>query len=232
MATSKKFADIKDLVANPQDAFKADEFKRVMYNKPPESWLKPHPMATVKDDTGKTVAAKYLPIDKVEFLLDNYFPKWKVEVLDTKLILNSIVVTIRLHYFHPLLDEWLFHDGCGAKSVQVSSGGNVSNMSEVKDAGVQMAFPSAKSYAIKDACDHIGEIFGRNVNRKGSTEFSGQYDKPENLQSAKKEEKQGERILALIELAKTPDELQKLFQHCKSREASEAYDARMKQIRR
>jgi hypothetical protein len=171
MAT-KKFADIKDLVANPLDAFKADEFKRVMYSAPPASWLKPHPMATGKNSEGKQVAAMYLPIDKVEFLMDNYFPKWKVEVLQTQFILNSVAVTVRVHYFHPLLNEWLFHDGCGAKSVQVGSGGNVGDLTTVKDAGVQMAFPSAKSYAIKDACDHIGEIFGRNVNRKGSLEFN------------------------------------------------------------
>jgi hypothetical protein len=29
-----------------------------------------------------------------------------------------------------------------------------------------MALPMAKSYAIKDACDHFGKLFGRDLNRK------------------------------------------------------------------
>jgi hypothetical protein len=35
-----------------------------------------------------------------------------------------------------------------------------------------MAYPAAKTVAIKDACDHFGEIFGANLNRENSKEYS------------------------------------------------------------
>jgi hypothetical protein len=35
-----------------------------------------------------------------------------------------------------------------------------------------MAFPLAKSVAIKDACDHFGNIFGANLNRKDTIAFA------------------------------------------------------------
>ena len=35
-----------------------------------------------------------------------------------------------------------------------------------------MAFPIAKSVAIKDACDHFGTLFGANLNRKDIVEFA------------------------------------------------------------
>jgi hypothetical protein len=34
-----------------------------------------------------------------------------------------------------------------------------------------MAFPIAKTLAIKDACDHFGALFGANLNRKDVVEF-------------------------------------------------------------
>jgi hypothetical protein len=34
-----------------------------------------------------------------------------------------------------------------------------------------MAFTMAKSYAIKDACDHFGKLFGRDLNRKETMGF-------------------------------------------------------------
>jgi hypothetical protein len=42
-----------------------------------------------------------------------------------------------------------------------------------------MALPSAKSYAIKDAAEHFGAIFGRDLNRKDIIQFSGAHTKEE-----------------------------------------------------
>jgi hypothetical protein len=36
-----------------------------------------------------------------------------------------------------------------------------------------MALPIAKSIAIKDACDHFGDLFGANLNRKDIVQFTG-----------------------------------------------------------
>jgi hypothetical protein len=41
-----------------------------------------------------------------------------------------------------------------------------------------MAAPSAKSFAIKDAADHFGNIFGRDVGRKGRMNYKAPDDQP------------------------------------------------------
>lgn len=163
-----------DLHKNPQEAFKNDQFKTLLNQPPSASWLKKHPMAK-RNVHGQTQAAEYLPIDKVEFLLDVIFQEWKVEVLSTQVMLNSIAVTVRLHYRNPVNGEWYFHDGVGAKSVQVDQGAHPSKLSAIKDAAVMMALPSAKSYAIKDAAEHLGSLFGRDVNRENTVMFAGRY---------------------------------------------------------
>lgn len=159
---------------NPEEAFKNDQLKALVNQPPHVSWLKKHPLAKKKLN-GNTVPSEYLPIDKIEFLLDVIFQEWKVEVLSAQVMLNSIAVTVRLHYRNPINGEWQFHDGVGAKSVQVDQGAHPSNLGAIKDAAVQMALPSAKSYAIKDAAEHIGKLFGRDVNREGTMEFVGSY---------------------------------------------------------
>jgi hypothetical protein len=46
-------------------------------------------------------------------------------------------------------------------------------MSNVNRGAVTMALPIAKSVAIKDACDHFGDLFGANLNRKDTIQFFG-----------------------------------------------------------
>lgn len=139
----------------------------VLLNQPPhEKWLKNHPTAKAKDVNGDNVPAKYLPIDKVEYLLTKIFPKWWVEVLDTKIIANSCCVTVRLFVVDPLTGETRYNDGVGAKSIQTDSGKGAMDWNYAKDAGVMMALPSAKTYAMKDAAECFGKIFGRDLNRQ------------------------------------------------------------------
>lgn len=164
-----------DLHADPESAFKNDQLKQLLNNPPSQHWLKKHPMAKTKDDKGNQIASSYLPVDKVEMLLDMIFQEWRIEVLNACQMFQSIAVTVRLHYKNPITGEWSFHDGVGAKSVQVDAGASAADLSKVKDAGVQMALPSAKSYAIKDAADHLGKIFGRDLNRQGTIDFVGKY---------------------------------------------------------
>jgi hypothetical protein len=43
----------------------------------------------------------------------------------------------------------------------------------VKDDAIQGAFQIAKSFAIRDAADHLGKLFGRDLNRKDTFETVG-----------------------------------------------------------
>ena len=50
-----------------------------------------------------------------------------------------------------------------------------------------MAFPIAKSFAVKDACDHFGDIFGANLNRKDTLDFYVDQKIIDNAQKAQEE---------------------------------------------
>lgn len=180
MAEEKsKIPSLKELHDDPATAFKNDQLNLLLNQPAHNKWIKNHPLATVVNDKGETVKSRYIPIDKIEFLLTRIFQKWKVEVLREGVMFNSIYVTVRLWYMNPITQEWEFHDGVGAKSVQTDKGFSAADLSHIKDAGVQMALPAAVSYAIKDAAEHLGSLFGRDLNRKDNIMFSGAYGETE-----------------------------------------------------
>jgi hypothetical protein len=76
---------------------------------------------------------------------------------------------------NPATNEMMYHDGVGAQELQTQAGtGNLKlDMSNVNRGAVTMALPIAKSVAIKDACDHFGDLFGANLNRKDTIQFFG-----------------------------------------------------------
>lgn len=173
---NQKLPKLSELHYDPETAFKNDDLKLLLNQPPHADWIKQHPLATVKNDQGQTVKARYMPIDKIEFLLDRIFQKWRCEILREGVMFNSIYATVRLHYLDPVTGEWSFHDGAGAKSVQTDAGFTAADISHIKDAAVQMAFPSAVSFAIKDAAEHLGTVFGRDLNRRDLIQFAGSYN--------------------------------------------------------
>lgn len=219
-----------ELNGNLELAFKNDQLK-LKLNKPiPKGWLKKHPSAKkkIKDgDTVKTVAAEYLPIDKVEFILDYIFQEWRVEVLREGIMFNSVYVTVRIHYKNPVTGEWSYHDGIGAKSLQLDADSKASNMNNIKAEAVMMGLPSAKSYAIKDACDHLGSIFGRNVNRADSLEFESVYTQS---QKPDRKDQTEERVMKLIQAAVTIQTLEKVKGDLTSAALVKAYDSKYKEL--
>ena len=148
----------------------------------------------------------YLPIDKVEYLLDKIIQEWKIEILECKQLFNSVMTTVRVHYKNPVTNQWFFHDGVGCSELQTKAGtGNLTpDFANINKGAVEMAAPISKTMAIKDACDHIGRIFGRDLNRKNIIAFEQSYSKP--LEVPKVTEDEIKEILILV---KTRDELNK-----------------------
>ncbi len=177
-----KISDLVRLAGNVNESYEKDSLNELLNQPPHASWVKAHPMAKAKDDNGNTIAARYLPIDKVEFLLTYIFQNWRVEVLREQVMFNSIAVTVRLHVQNPLTSEWTYQDGLGAMNVQTDAGKSDADLAAIKAAAVQMALPSAKSYAIKDAAEHFGAIFGRDLNRRDIVQFSGAHTKEEKVE--------------------------------------------------
>jgi hypothetical protein len=145
-------------------AFKNDALKFLLNQPPPAKWVKQNAYAN---------NSSYLPIDKTEYLLDKIFQRWNIEVKEVKQMFNGVSVTVRVHYKNPVTGEMEFQDGVGAKVLQTKSETGVlkPDFSNVSSTAIEMALPIAKSSAIKDACDHLGKLFGRDLNRKDTQEF-------------------------------------------------------------
>jgi len=146
-------------------------FKEQLNMEPFAPWIKEHPLYKVKNPvTGRKEPTRYLPVDKIELSLDKLLLAWKWEILQVSQMFDSIVVTGRLHYFNHAVNEWHYHDGTGAAAVYSKQGadGDI----EYGGGAVQKAVPAAASYALKDAADHLGKFFGRDLNRADSPVYS------------------------------------------------------------
>ena len=90
------------------------------------------------------------------------------------MLLNAVEVTVRIHYLHPVTSEWMFHDGVGAEELQTQkdSGNLKLDMSNINRGAIKMALPIAKTTAVKDAADHLGKLFGSDLNRKDTVAFT------------------------------------------------------------
>ena len=66
----------------------------------------------------------------------------------------------------------MWQDGIGAAPIQTDKGAGATDWNAVKTDGVQKAAPAAESYAVKDAAEKFGKIFGRDVSRKGSMNYT------------------------------------------------------------
>jgi hypothetical protein len=80
-------------------------------------------------------------------------------------IANSVVVTGRLHVLDPISSEWDFQDGIGAAPISTKQGAAATDFSNVLTLSVQQAAPAAESFAMKDAAEKFGRIFGKDLNR-------------------------------------------------------------------
>lgn len=154
---------LKESTGDIQEFIKNSDFLKIVNSNPPQAFVKDHPIAK---------GVKYVPIDKIELMLDTIFQQWYPEVLKTGQLLNAIEVTVRVHYLHPVSKEWQFVDGVGAVAIQTDQGKSAADLGAIKSNAVMLALPAAKSFAIKDAVEHIGKLFGRDLNRKDTMAFS------------------------------------------------------------
>lgn len=173
--------------------------KTILNNPVNTKWLKTHP--TVKN-------VKYLPIDKIEILLDMIFQEWRIELLSVSQLAQSVCVTVRVHYKNPITGEWSFHDGVGASPLQTNAGKSAADLANIKNNAVQLAAPAAKSYAIKDAVEHLGKMFGRDINRSDTVGYEFLYKDEEQQKEVKDN---SEELITKLKSSKNLKELQDNF---------------------
>ena len=158
MSNLPKIKDIYEVVnIEKQDAL------MVLMNQPPlNEWVKEHPF--IKN-------YKYLPIERVEYLLKTIFKAYRIEITGQGQSFNGVWVTVRVHYLHPITGLWEYHDGIGATELQTAKGTSPADLANINNGALGMAFPIAKTRAIKDAADHFGKLFGSDLNRKDFIEY-------------------------------------------------------------
>lgn len=154
---------IQDLYSDVKLAQSNDALMALLNQPPKESWIKIHPYIA---------NYKYLPIDKIEYLLKKIFKKYRIEIIREGVAFNGVYVIVRVHYLNPITNEFDYHDGIGAKELQVKKGASAADLAMINSGALAMAFPIAKTVAIKDACDHFGKLFGSDLNRKDVMEIS------------------------------------------------------------
>lgn len=171
---SKQLPTLAELHHDIKEAFKNDQLNLLLNQPPHDKWLKKHPIIKVKDSNGNNVPLVYLPIDKIHFMLTRIFGFWELEIKSIQVAFNSIVAVVRLWVKDPVSGELRFHDGTGACPVQTDKGESAANLSAIKSGAIQMAAPAAVSYAMKDAAENFGKLFGRDLN-KTTLAFSAAY---------------------------------------------------------
>lgn len=143
-------------------AGKSEGLNAILNHPPKKDWVKVHPY--IRD-------YHYLPIDKVEHLLRKIFKSYKIEITGQGTAFNGVWVTVRVHYLNPATNQMEWHDGIGAAQLQTAKGTSPADLANINNGALSMAFPIAKTLAVKDACDHFGAIFGANLNRKDVIQF-------------------------------------------------------------
>ena len=157
MSNTVKLPALKDIYDDKLVIAKNQELNILLNADPKPEWIKKHPY--IKDYF-------YIPIEQLEKLMIAIYSKWRSEIKNVQLIANSVVVTVRVHYLDPVSGEWDWTDGVGATPIQIDKDAGATDFSRMKSSAIQMSAPSAETYAIKDAIEKLGRIFGKDLNRK------------------------------------------------------------------
>ena len=150
------------------------DFKNLIKKNPSESWVKTNPYSQ---------NAKYLPIRIVEELLGEIFPFFQVEQQgEPKILGNSVVISVQLKVYNPILNQWMSYAGVGAvpielerakydkAGVQTSGARNNIDFEYINSKAMHKNVPAALSFAVNNAAKKIGRLFGSHLN---STETIG-----------------------------------------------------------
>lgn len=174
---------------------KSDAFNYLVNQHPKETWIHTNKYAN---------NSKYIPIAIVETLLQKLTKQFRIEVLREGTMFNAVYCVVRVNYIDITSGEWTFHDGVGAVQLQVKAGTSPADMANINNAAVMMALPMAKSFAIKDACEHIGKLFGRDLNRKDVIEYKP--DSPLDIEKTN-EKKEIDRVKEHLDTLTNIDDL-------------------------
>lgn len=176
MTTKLTLPTLQELTDDKELALKNDALNYLLNQDVPIQWVKKHPFVSVKIN-GQNTPLEYIPVERTKLLLTQIFQVWESEIIDYKVLFNAVSVQVRLKVRNPLNGEWITHDGVGAVDVQTKSGASASDLAQIVPSAVMKALPAAASYALKNAAEKLGSIFGGNLQKYDISPFTPLYDK-------------------------------------------------------
>lgn len=171
---------------------KLDEYTRLINTSPKPEWI-------VQEKGFLSI-----PIERMEWLMRKLFGLFRFEILkEPYVIVNTLVVTARVHYLHPITGEWEYQDGVGGEAIQTKKNTSFNDLSNMIPTAIEMGAPNAYAMAKKSAMKNIGVIFGSNLNRKnaGKIDYDQQTNSERELHNHKK------RLIATISGSKSIETL-------------------------
>lgn len=170
-----KLPTLQELTKDIEFSEKQDALNYLLNQAPPQQWVKKHPIVNVKVN-GQSTALEYIPVEQVKMLLTKIFQVWESEIVDYKALFNAVSVQVRLKVRNPITGDWIIHDGVGAVDVQTKAGSSAADLSQITGSAVMKALPAAASYALKNAAEKLGAIFGGNLQKYDLAPFTPAYD--------------------------------------------------------
>ena len=136
------------------------EYKNIINANPKAKWIHSNKFAN---------GAKYISIHIIEDLLNKIFPFWELKQQgEAKILGNSVVVSVELRVFNPLINQWISYAGIGAVPIEVKSGASPTDFSQINAKAMHKNVPAAMAYATKNAAKKIGRICGSHLNTNDS----------------------------------------------------------------
>lgn len=184
-----KAPTLADLISDKDMAFAQDDLNVILNTPVPKDWIKEHPFVKIKvpkhnpdgtpaiaQETGKPIMIDiqlpYVPIKRVKYLLKRIYGKYQWKITECKQVLNAMVVTGTLTITNPITGEKESQDGVGAAAIQMDKGATQGDLSAIKANAIQLGAPAAESYALKNAAEKFGDIFGGNIYDVDKTSYT------------------------------------------------------------
>lgn len=135
--------EIEKTLYESQEKLSESQIRRILVLPPRKEWV---------DKIEELNGYRYLPIDKVEWLLFRLFENWNLDITHIISSDKKCIVGVSISY------------KVGRSAYKKAGVGSCDIGSQFTSAST--AFPAAKSIAIRDAAEMIGNVFGANLNRK------------------------------------------------------------------
>lgn len=198
-----------------KDLKRIESFLSKLNSNPPQNSIKEMPRSSFNP-----TAYKYVPISHVQTTLDElFFGLWSTANFKPMVVANELVGQVDLKVFHPIANEWITRTGFASVAIQQNKGASVTQIEQKKKKALELDAPKLLTECIKNAAKHLGNIFGRNLNRKSDTVDNYRpiltiqdKQKAKSIEATKKEELVGlESVAIRVEKCNTIEELKTLF---------------------